>query len=280
MQAHKPKIKVGQINFTNCLPINYPLARLIESKNSLYDFTVTEGVPRELNQIFREGTLDLAPISSYEYLSNKDSCLLMPGLSISSKKNADSVLLFVDEGLGLDGLRRIYLTNKSASSVNLLKILLSDYWGFDLSQIEFVDFDLSQNDMPAKLLIGDEALIEAYKNRNYTVYDLGEIWHEFSSGLPMVFGLWTVSKRSQLAGNSELFAQISSLFLDLKQQGLDDYLPDVVVSAYQKTGLPRSLLKNYFNNLDYNFGDRHQESLELFERKLKDHKLIQELACK
>lgn len=248
------KLKLGKINFVNCLPIDYPLS-LING----YSGHIFEGNPTEINLALRNGSIDIAPISSYEYLSNKSLYELIPRISISSKTQADSVLFFYREEIKPGS--KIYLTNKSASSINLLKIILSKKFSLKLGDLEFEYFVDNSNKFPAKLLIGDEALKEdkaAYRH----CLDLGAAWYELTN-LPMVFGLWSANKN---LGLSEVeLNNITDFFSTLRDKGLTEYLPDIIVKAYEKTGLSKKLLSTYFHNLDYNFSEEHKRSLNLFE---------------
>ncbi len=271
-------LRLGEISFVNCLPINYALNRC-----ELRPFSIQtiNSFPADLNQKLRNAELDLAPISSYEYLKNRNQYELIDGLSISSIRDADSVLVFIKGASGnLFMAREIFVTNKSASSVNLLKIILVKKYGYHYRDnnfynsrgelVEFIPFIDNNNDMEIKLLIGDEALIENSTAHEYeTVIDLGREWNEISYGLPMVFGVWALNKQSNLDRE-----ELSRFFVDLKQKGLNDYFPDLIIEAYKSTGLPKSTLVKYFNNLNYDFTINHQASLELFDTYLRELELI------
>ena len=260
-KATKTKLKLGQINFINCLPINYPISKL-----NLDDYEFTDASPAELNKALRERLIDIAPISSYEYLSNKDSYDLIPGISISSRIEADSVLLFVRGDL--KQVEKIHITDKSATSINLLKVLLSKTYSLNLSAVEFISFDQDSEDYQVKLLIGDEAL-KADKKAYDKVLDLGKEWHELTE-LPMVFGLWAANK----GFSQKELKNLSSFLAEMRDKGLNEDFPDIIVEAFRRTGLAKSTLTRYFDNLDYNFTEQHQKSLELFETYLRQGKLL------
>jgi chorismate dehydratase len=252
-------IKVGQINFINCLPVNLPLDRL--GLGNEIEYQVFDSVPSVLNQKLSLGELDIAPISSFEYLSNKDKYQYLDGISISSKIEADSVLFFCNLDFWAKENKVIHLTNKSATSVNLLKVLLKELYKLNLDEIEFKVFDENHN-YDAKLLIGDEALKED-KSCYEEVLDLGAKWHELT-GLPMVFGLWTVNKESMIYKDPKLFKTINEKFLELRDIGLNQFYPDLIIEAFKETGLNRTILKKYFNNLDYHLEDSHIKSLSIY----------------
>lgn len=253
-------LKIGQINFINCLPINLPLERL--GLGDEIEYEIFNSVPATLNQKLSSGELDLAPISSFEYLQNQDKYQRLEGISISSKIEADSVLFFCNLDFWQKENKIIHVTNKSATSVNLLKVLLKELYKLDMDKIKFETFKDNQN-YEAKLLIGDEALKEE-KTKYEEVIDLGSKWHELT-GLPMVFGLWTINKESDLFKNPNLLENINHKLLQLRDKGLNEFYPDMIIEAYKETGINRASLKKYFKNLDYGFTDKHLESLKLFE---------------
>lgn len=264
------KVKLGQINFINCLPINLPFA---DEENEVFE--IIQGHPTQINELLRNGDIDLAPISSYEYLSNPDKYEILEGISISSKTQADSVLVFANSEDEIKSAKEIFITDKSATSVNLLRIILEKKFSRDLKDIKFSSFTKNSSDHPVKLLIGDEALKEAQQGLvqrslgevgSYKyVLDLGTAWYELT-GLPMVFALWCFNKDSAVL---EHYNEIQTLILAARDFGLSEALPDVIVEAYKQTGLPKATLTKYFQNLDYNFTEKHKESLELFSNFLK-----------
>lgn len=251
------KVKLGQINFINCLPINLPFADEGEEI-----FEITQGYPSQINELLRSGKIDLAPISSYEYLSSPDKYEILEGISISSKTQADSVLVFANSEEEIKNAKEIFITDKSATSVNLLKIILEKKFSRELKDIKFTSFTKNSTEYPVKLLIGDEALKEAQQGAYKYILDLGTAWYELTK-LPMVFALWCFNKDSAAL---EHYDEIQNLILAARDFGLSEALPDVIVEAYKQTGLPKATLAKYFQNLDYNFTEKHQQSLELFRR--------------
>ena len=87
------------------------------------------------------------------------------------------------------------------------------------------------------------------------------------TGLPMVFGLWTVNKNSQIYKDKALFEFINKRFSELRDKGFGDYYADMIIEAFKETGLNRTTLKSYFKNLNYNLDEKHKESLKAFYEK-------------
>lgn len=255
---NKQLIRLGQINFINCLPINYALKQhMAENPGLPFEFEVFAGTPAELNQKLRSGDLDLAPISCYEYLINKKQYGLLENFSVSSKVEADSVLFLSKKPL--EELSTINITNKSATAVSLLKIILMKK--YQLINFEYNSF-AKDEDFDNKLLIGDEALA-VDKSQYQVVLDLGSEWYDYS-GLPMVFGVWAYRNEFRVQPEFIEFMQ------KVKADAFDKYFPDAIVEAYTKTGIAKSKLTEYFDHLEYDLAGRHLASMSLYEDLLKE----------
>lgn len=265
MVTQTKTLKLGAIDFINYLPFALGL-----NDNSL-NIESTTGSPASLNQALREGVIDAAAISSYEYLKHQELYYRLPSSGISSKQAADSVLLLIKnkDSLFKQDKPIVHLTNKSASSSNLTKIILAKKYKLDLRNIEFKVFTEASEPNNAKLLIGDEALL-ADQSGYELVLDLGNEWFELTK-LPMVFAVWAVNKDSRWASDLALLDKLVSAAWQLS---LDQKLPDLIVAAYKQTGLNKKNLLEYFSKLDYQFSDIHLDSLKLFESYLKELDLL------
>lgn len=258
-------LKLGQINFINCLPVNLGIVDILNIANLDFNIETISTYPAEVNQLLRSGEIDLAPISSFEYISNIDKYRILDGISISSKIQADSVLVFADSYDSLLNTQEIFVTNKTASSVNLLKILLKEKFSRDINQIKFISFKTDSINYPVKLLIGDEALRESMKQNYNYVLDLGTAWYELTN-LPMVFAVWAFNKSSPLV---DKFTEINQLMIQARDLGFNQLYDRVLGSAREQTGFSDFQLNEYFNHLDYDLTARHKESMQLFNLYLK-----------
>jgi chorismate dehydratase len=284
-----PLIKLGEISYINCEIFNYPLNKIIQSRGRVTDkIEISTGVPSHLNKLFAEGLIDAAPISSFAYLKIKEDCKLLKRISISAFGKVKSVLFFSTQNLKElkslqeEGLKpKIYISEESASSVGLLKILLAEKYSLDINNIEFVRFSGRGEGLPNKLLIGDKALLEANQISESStpnqeilsspyqyIYDLGEEWFDLSNGLPMVFGLWA----HKLNPQKEKFLQ--ELILTAKTMGLNQDLDKIIDITHLKTNLQKNILSDYFQTLNYDFTDEHIKGLALYESYLNKWALI------
>jgi len=191
-------LRIGQIEYANCTPLYHVLREHFPC--STYKFV--NGVPTELNRLLGLGDIDVCPSSSIEYALHHDQYRILPQLSISSDGAVASVLLFTRIPIeDLDG-NTILLSSESATSVNLLKILMAQRYNcccrYAVTSLPLSDAIL---DSPALLLIGDAALRASFSDSGLLMYDLGTLWRDWT-GLPFVFALWL--SRKDVAGRASL----------------------------------------------------------------------------
>lgn len=253
--------RVGHIQFLNCFPLYYGL---IEHK-VLMDVDLLKGTPTELNRMLKENLLDLAPISSIEYARNFRDLVLLPDISVSCDGEVMSILLFskvpIEE---LDG-RKVALTNTSATSQALLRILLGRKYRLNpqyfVSPPELGSMLLEAD---AALLIGDDALRCNYRLKDRLfVYDLGREWKDYT-GQAMVFAVWAV-RREFAANNLAQLASIKQAFTQSMRFSLQN-LGDVSRKAAEWEIFTPDFLEEYFNSLKFDFDSRQQEGLLTYYR--------------
>lgn len=160
-------INIGLINFTNCLPINYTL-----EKWALENLILSWGNPAAINQLMKDGQVQIAPISTFEYLQNQDDYVLIKEACITSDAECGSVILFSNCKFEDLGGKSIALPHDSATSINMLKVLLNELLSptplSSLSNIQFMNHKYEKplsealgKDFDAALYIGDNALISS-----------------------------------------------------------------------------------------------------------------------
>ncbi|HMK92661.1 MAG TPA: menaquinone biosynthesis protein, partial [Thermoleophilia bacterium] len=154
MSAVSRRPRVGRIRFVNCFPLYCHFEEELAGLG--YHADVVEGTPAELNQLLVDGAIDVALPSSIEFARHADLLTLLPGISISSFGAVDSIQLFTQ--IPREQVESIALTEQSATSICLLKILCRD-WGIAPSFAPRQGpLALSLANFGGLLLIGDEAL--------------------------------------------------------------------------------------------------------------------------
>ncbi|HJV64166.1 MAG TPA: menaquinone biosynthesis protein [Geomonas sp.] len=253
-------VSIGHIQYANCTPIFTALA----SRFDCSGYRFVDGVPARLNAMLRAGEIDLSPSSSIEYATAHQQYCLLPELSISAIGPVKSVFLFsrvpVEELDGCD----IGLTAESDTSVNLLKVLLAKKYGFRNSfQRTSLPLDEALQRYPGLLLIGDAALKGAAAGGPYRIYDLGQLWFEFT-GLPFVFALWIVRREAAREKRAEL-AALGRDLIAAKQLAYQSYRQIAETSA-EREWLGVEELVDYWQTISYELTEAHLEGARLFFR--------------
>ena len=293
------KISLGLINFTNCLPINYTLEKWANE-----DIILSWGYPVLINQLMKAGQVHVAPISAFEYLTNKDDYILIKEACITSDAECGSVILFSNYKLEEFAGKKIGIPYDSATSINMLKIIFNEK-GIPLESINFVWhkyekplFEALKNEFDAVLYIGDNALVSRFllchceelatkqstcskggngllrfaRNDLYQ-YDLGKLWKEMT-GLPPVFGVW-VARADWAVNHKDDFDRIKFLISKAVEAGLGMYFNEVIQKAASELDLADYFIKDYLTaKIKYNLTTEHEKSLDLFKKlynKLNEH---------
>ncbi|MHB8882620.1 MAG: menaquinone biosynthetic enzyme MqnA/MqnD family protein [Thermodesulfovibrionales bacterium] len=252
------RLRIGEIPYANLFPIFYMLRK--EADCSGYEFI--EGVPSELNRRLRMGEVDVSPSSSIEYLRERGRYTLIEGHSISSSGPVGSILLFSKRPIeALDGLT-ILTSSQSETSVALLTIILRKFYEIDCRlQTTSSPLEEALRSHEACLLIGDDALREAFQWPELLVYDLGDLWYK-NTGLPSVFALW-IARRELAAEHPELLDRLKK-DLDRSKASALGQLDLIAAHSPLRHLLSEESLISYWRSISYDLSDTHRKGLELF----------------
>jgi chorismate dehydratase len=255
------KLRIGRIPYANLFPIFYALERVGDC--AAYEFV--EGVPSRVNRMLRDGTVDISPSSSIEYLRNPSRYEIIEGNSISSRGPVGSVFLFSERPIEALGGADIAVTSQSETSVALLTVILKKFYNLDCT-LTVADAP-ERSGTTAFLLIGDDALkyVDNVSSGMLT-YDLGEIWYD-RTGLPFVFALWIM--RPEIKGEKKLLDRFLRDLHEAKEYALQ-HLPEIAKPAPLRNFMSEEEILDYWNKLDYELTEDHKKGLELFGRYVKE----------
>lgn len=247
-------VKVGLIDYLNFLPLTMEL-------RAQQTFPIILGTPAQLNAAMLQGALDCSLMSAAAYFDGGHR--LVAPFGIYAKGKIRSVNLYIKNSLAdLDGAM-IGLTEQSATSISLLKVLCHHFWKVS-PQFEVLKRD-SMEQYEGFLLIGDEAL-EKEKIGGYITIDLATAWEECTD-LPFVFGV--------LAARKEVPEASFEGICESMQRSLDSFRvnPEAVFTfAKKRSSLSEETLSNYYSLCHYHLDDKAKEGLQLFQ-KLRQHVL-------
>lgn len=265
------KISIGLINFTNCLPINYTLEKWAP-ENVIF----SRGYPALINTLMKDKQIQVAPISSIEYLTNENDYVLIKEACITSDAECGSVILFSNHKIEDLAGKKIGLPYNSATSIAMLKVLLKEK-GISLESIDFsvhkYEFSLPEHlnqKVDAVLYIGDKALEARFKHKDeFYRYDIGTLWKE-TTGLPPVFGTW-VARADWAVIQKDDFNRVKFLINKAVEAGLGIYFNEVVKIAADNLNLPYDYIEDYLSvKIKYNLTKEHEQSLNLFKKLYKE----------
>jgi chorismate dehydratase len=241
------KIRVGAVSYLNTKPLIYGFnhGEMADEIDLVVEY------PSKIAGMLISGDIDLGlvPVAVIPQLTEfhivSDYCIGCDG-------EVGSVCLFSD--VPLENIEKIVLDYQSRTSVELLKILLKEWWKISPELVTTgEDFRNEISGTTAGLVIGDRALeqrkISLYK------YDLGLEWKKFT-GLPFVFAAWI--------SNKKLDPQFISSFNASNYEGLQHI--DKVVEE-NETGL-FDLTLYYTLYIRYQLDEQAKEGLQLFLQKL------------
>ena len=146
--------------------------------------------PAQIAYLLQNNKIDigLVPVAIIPFLKEHH---IISDYCISCDGEVGSVCMFSD--VPLHEIKTILLDYQSKTSVELLKILLKEYWKIS-PQLVTGDNNYEKNIVGATagLVIGDRAL--AQRSKSKYIYDLGLAWKEMT-GLPFVFAAWISNKK-------------------------------------------------------------------------------------
>ncbi len=211
-----------------------------------------------------EGAIDACPSSSYEYGLRADDYLLLPGHSISSIGPVHSVLLFTPGTLSELPGQEIAITGESATSINLLQVLLKEFCKTDdvSYKVPGREVEACLQEGQSALLIGDRALAAAQNcPRGFKITDLGALWYHFT-GLPFVFALWIL--RREAVENAPVEVSALAAQLQASRGYAFKHLADMAAQLASRTGFSAERLEEYWRGMSYDLTDGHVEGLRLY----------------
>ncbi|MHA6483890.1 menaquinone biosynthesis protein [Paenibacillus sp. strain BS8-2] len=252
------RISVGRIDYANA----WPLFHGLEQYTRDLSYEIVSCVPSGLNMMLQEGKLELSAISSFSYGANAKDYVLLPNLSVGSIGRVHSILLFLKTPIEEKRPERIAVTTASATSVNLLKIIMAMRYGFEPEYIpDEPDLDSMLEKADAALLIGDPAIRASRDCHGLQVLDLGQLWNDWT-GLGMTYAV-VAARRQWVESAQENVYELYAAMVRTRKANVDD--PETMVQkAVEQLGGAESYWRVYFQALRYDFDEKLQRGLELY----------------
>ena len=175
------KIRLTAVSYLNTKPLLYGL---LQSELADRIDLVLDIPSRCADKLTRgEADIGLIPVAT---LPGLQGARLFSDYCIGSKGSVRTVCIFSRRPL--KEIRQLYLDYHSRTSVELVKILLRDYWQLSPELLPAEPgYEQDIGGEKAGLIIGDRAI--QWESHFPYAYDLGEAWKEWTD-LPFVYAAW------------------------------------------------------------------------------------------
>lgn len=229
------KIKIGDMKYIN----TFPMYQYLKDNPRL---AFTKGTPQELNKMLYDGDLTCSFASAATYLKHRDKYDILQ-FCIGAYQKVESVVLFSQEPVEFLHGKTIYTTPESATSTQLLKLIIQKFIGIVPN---YTEDPSEKGSSVAQLLIGDEALNRFHTEQTPYTYDIAELWN-LLTGHSSVFGLLLVAKDAP--------AQTKKYLHEAFSEAYNKHQEDLAM-CYDNMGdaqkfLPKETVVNYWELLEY-----------------------------
>jgi chorismate dehydratase len=242
--------RIGAVSYLNTRPLLLGLAQ--EGFKNRID--LVKSYPAKIAQELLAGQIDigLVPVAIIPQLTHPH---IISNYVIGTNGAVASVALFSQ--VPIDEIKSIYLDYQSRTSVQLLKILLAQFWKKEVEFLAATEGYIDQiSGTTAGLIIGDRALDNL--NKFPYMYDLGLAWKQHT-GLPFVFAAWVA--------NQPIPAEFMAAFDAANGYGVAHL--EEVISLIPANEQVYDLHKYYTENISYVYDEEMKQGLERFLEALK-----------
>lgn len=239
------KIKISAVSYLNSKPFLYGLFR-----NDFEEtFSLSLDYPSECGRKLANTEVDLGLIPVALIPKIKNACIVSD-FCIGADGPVKTVCLYSD--CPIEDIESIFLDYQSNTSVQLLKILLKEYWKLNPILLAApLDYMNDIGGKTAGLVIGDRSF--GLEKKYAYVYDLSEAWKNYC-GLPFVFAAWVSNRELPLSFLEEFNACLLDGISRLNQ----------VASLFQSSHPNTNVLEYYTKHISFNLDDLKKASLSNF----------------
>ena len=244
------KYKLSVVSYVNTIPFIYGLKQYGLDKKLDISLDIPSTCAEKL--LSREVDIGLVPIVVLKQLKDAQ---VVSDYCIGANGAVDTVCLFLD--VPIEEVEAILLDYQSRTSVELLKILLKEYWRISPKLIEVNEnYETKISGKTAGLIIGDRAF--HFQDKFKYAYDLSDIWKKMT-GLPFVFACWI--------GNKELDEDFKKEFNNALKFGVENIEEAIKSSGdiYSHCKTPQDYLNN---KISYLLDEEKRKGMELFLQKI------------
>ena len=241
------KYKLSVVSYLNTIPFIYGLEQSGLAKKLDISLDIPSACADKL--LTNKVDIGLVPIVVLKQIQN---AYIISDFCIGADGAVDTVCLFSD--VPINEIESIFLDYQSKTSVELLKILLKEYWKVSPKLIEAkANYEQHIKGKKAGLIIGDRG----FQYQNKFKY-LSAIW-KAHTGLPFVFACWIANKKIDEDFIKE-FNTALSFGLQNTQKAIDS-----TAAIYSHCKNPADYLNN---KISYQLDAEKKKGMELFLEKI------------
>ena len=244
--------RISIVSYINSIPFIYG----VKSHTIYKNLHLSLHIPSVSAKKFLNNEIDigLVPVASINKLQNFN---IFSNYCIGSNGKVDTVCVFSDTPIY--DVEEILIDYQSITSVNLLKLLLKNFYNINPSLKKTTHgFEKKISKSQAALVIGDKAF-NLHKKHKY-VYDLSEAWFKMT-GLPFVFACWIAKKDI----SQNILNEINSSFL----YGINNI--DYALKSNQIYNIDKKIVKFYLKNrISYDFDIQKKKAMAIFLEQITD----------
>ena len=252
------KVKISAVSYLNTKPMLFGLVK--SPINAQIDLKLD--IPSACAEKLERGEVDLGlvPVAVIPHLSNPH---IVSDFCIGTVGAVKTVGIFSQ--VPIENITHLYLDFHSRTSVELVKVLLLEYWQLNPEFLPATEgFQQKIEGTTAGLIIGDRTM--GLEDQFPYFYDLGEYWMKHT-GLPFVFAAWVA--------NRKLPGEFLEQFNEALKNGVEA-IPELMLLLPEKDNFD---LSAYFtHHISYYLDDKKKKALNLFLQKMKSPHRILEIA--
>ena len=240
------KIKVCAVSYLNTKPFLYGIFQSAIQNQITLSLDIPSVCAAKLAS--GEADLGLVPVAVIPQLTTPH---IISDYCIGAVGAVKTVCIYSD--VPLEDVKALYLDYHSRTSVALTQLLLEKYWHLNPILLNSTEGYIDNiGDTTAGLVIGDKTI--GLDKRFKYVYDLGEIWQQYTGGMPFVFAAWV--------SNRKLPFDFIQEFNKALQLGLEHIPQLIYILPTQEAGFD---LKEYFtHHISYDLDAAKKLALQRF----------------
>ncbi|MBI4633575.1 MAG: aminofutalosine synthase MqnE [Deltaproteobacteria bacterium] len=222
-------------------------------------------VPRRMGILSLKGKIAAGLFSLMDYLAQEDTLELMD-YCIAARNQVKSVMLFSSKKWPDLAGKDIGITDDTATSVHLLRVLLEKKYGIKANLVRMQGTARNDGDFAAVLLIGDEAMrCKKYGLAGFEqVFDLATEWYHWQR-LPFVFAVWAERKALSPNDKKDIHEKIRQTLAKEKRA------PSPLSTLHgQRIGLTPRETKTYLDGFTFRLGKPEMKAIEIFRKIVAD----------